>query len=99
MQPVPRPARAPAPHRRIVVATPIGPQSDDELEQVSWARTVLRLAMQPGMHPWKRGWTLTRRAPLAMFAIAVLLLLLLAASDCASAPDLSVVQRAEVQQP
>ena len=99
MPPRPQPARTEAPHRRIVVATPVEPDVEEDLERVSWPLTVLRLAVQPSSHPWKRGWRLTQRAPLVAVAIGALLLMLLAASGCASAPALSIKQRAAVPSP
>ena len=99
MPPLPQPARTEAPHRRIVVATPVEPDVEEDLERVSWPLTVLRLAVQPSSHPWKRGWRLTQRAPLVAVAIGALLLMLLAASGCASAPALSIKQRAAVPSP
>src|SRR5438132_476204 len=59
----------------------------------------LRLALQPATHPWKRGWRLTRRAPLFALVAALALLLLLAASGCASTPALSIAQPAVVPRP
>ena len=53
MPPLPQPARTEAPHRRIVVATPVEPDVEEDLERVSWPLTVLRLAVQPSSHPWK----------------------------------------------
>src|SRR6266850_423735 len=66
--------------------------SGEELVRVSWPRTIWRLAVEPGQHPWKPGWRLRRRAPLAVVAAAVVLLLLLAASGCASAPRQSILR-------
>src|SRR5256885_16287277 len=86
MRPSPDPDRPLASHRRLVVATALEPQHEDELERVSWPATVLRLAVQPELHPWKRGWRGQRRGPLFALAAAVLLLLLLAASGCAFTP-------------
>ncbi len=99
MRPLPQPARVEAPHRRIVVAVPVEPEIDEDLARVSWPLTVLRLAVQPSSHPWKRGWRLTRRAPLVAVAVGALLLLLLAASGCASVPPLSISQRTTVPSP
>ena len=82
------------PHRRIVVATALERDLGDELARVSWPRTIWRLAVQPEQHPWKRGWRLTRRGPLYAVIAAVLLLLLFAASGCASVPRQSILQRA-----
>ncbi|MCA1827835.1 MAG: hypothetical protein LC689_12985, partial [Myxococcales bacterium] len=94
-----QPARTEAPHRRIVVASPLEPDIDEDFERVSWPLTVLRLALQPSTHPWKRGWRLEQRAPLVAVAIGALLLLLLVASGCASVPPLSVAQRTVVPSP
>src|SRR5205823_12167812 len=99
MRPSPDPDRPLPSHRRLVVATALEPQHEDELERVSWPRTVLRLAVQPELHPWKRAWRLQRRGPLFALAAAVLLLLLLAASGCASTPRQSLRQGASAPQP
>src|SRR5262249_4554074 len=99
MPPLPQPARTEAAHRRIVVATPLEPDVDEDLERVSWPLTVLRLAAQPSAHPWKRGWRVTQAAPLIGVAIGALPLLLFATSGGASAPARSVSQRAAVPTP
>ncbi|HYY53374.1 MAG TPA: hypothetical protein VE755_10905 [Myxococcales bacterium] len=73
----------------IVVARPL-PAPDDGLVRVGWLRTIGRLALEPQIHPWTAHWRLQRRAPLAAVAVALLLLLLFAASGCSSAPLQSV---------
>jgi hypothetical protein len=87
------------PHERLVVAVALEKDSGDELAKVSWPRTVWRLAVEPGQHPWKPAWRLRRRAPLALVAAAVVLLLLLAASGCASAPRRSILRSAASPMP
>ena len=87
-------AEASVPHERLVVAVALEKGSGEELVRVSWPRTIWRLAVEPGQHPWKPGWRLRRRAPLAVVAAAVVLLLLLAASGCASAPRQSILRLA-----
>src|SRR5207237_5466323 len=84
----PATSSGPATPEHVVVATRI-PGAEDGLERVSWARTVLRLTVAPGLHPWSASWRLRRRGPLAAVALAVLLLLLFALSGCASAPTQS----------
>jgi len=69
----------------VVVATAL-PAPDDGLIRVSWTRTALRLALEPSVHPWAAHWKLRRSGPLAAVLAAILLLLLFAASGCASAP-------------
>src|SRR5438105_3451032 len=87
-----RPAAAdprPAPGGRMVVAALAEAESEDGLARVSWPRTILRLALEPGEHPWSSRWRLRRRAPLIAVALALLLLLLFA-DGCASAPPQSL---------
>ena len=85
MRPTAAADRQPAPHERLVVVrAPIEPE--DELVRVSWPRTIARLALEPGQHPWKRGWKLQQRAPLVAVAAALALLLLFLASGCAPVP-------------
>jgi len=87
----PASSSGPAPHARVVVATRIpGTESEDGLRRVSWARTLLRLTVEPGVHPWSASWRLRRRGPLAAVAVALLLLALFALSGCASTPKQSV---------
>ena len=93
------PEQASPSHRRLVVATPIGPDDAGELAQVSWPRTILRLALDPARHPWERNWRLSRRGPLYAFAAAALVLLLFALSGCASTPPISLRQWASASQP
>ncbi|HYS08166.1 MAG TPA: hypothetical protein VEP66_05460 [Myxococcales bacterium] len=69
----------------VVVAKAL-PAPDDGLIRVSWTRTALRLALEPGVHPWAAHWRLRRRAPLAAVLVALFLLLLFATGGCASAP-------------
>jgi hypothetical protein len=86
----PAPSSGPAP-ARVVVATRIpGTGAEDGLRRVSWPRTLLRLTVEPGIHPWSASWRLRRRGPLAAVALAIGLLLLFALSGCASAPTQSV---------
>ena len=86
----PAPSSGPAPPR-VVVATRIpGAGAEDGLRRVSWPRTLLRLTVEPAIHPWSASWRLRRRGPLAAVALAVGLLLLFALSGCASAPTQSV---------
>src|SRR5690242_17148970 len=99
MSPLPQPARSEAPRRRIVVATPLEPEVDEDLERVPWPLTIVRLALQPRLHPWKRGWRVTQKGPLVAVAAGALLLLLFALSGCASTPKLSIAQRASVPSP
>src|SRR5256886_8427529 len=80
------------PHRRLVVAVALDKGPGEELARVSWRRTVWRLALEPRQHPWTPAWRLRRRAPLAVVTGAVLLLLLLAASGCASVPRQSILR-------
>ena len=81
----------PAPHERVVVATRIpGTGAEDGLRRVSWPRTLVRLTVEPGVHPWSASWRLRRRGPLAAVVVALLLLALFALSGCASAPKQSV---------
>ena len=87
------------PHQRLVVAVPLEKDRGDELAPVSWPRTVWRLAVAPGQHPWKPAWRLRQRARLAVVAAAVVLLLLLAASGCASAPRQSILRSAAAPAP
>jgi hypothetical protein len=86
-------AQEQVPHRRLVVATALEKDRGDELEPVSWPRTVWRLAVDPGQHPWRRAFRSRRRAPILVVAAAVVLLLLFA-SGCASAPRQSIVRSA-----
>ncbi|MFL5458560.1 MAG: hypothetical protein ACJ78X_19350 [Myxococcales bacterium] len=87
----PAPTSGPAPASRVVIATRVpGSTAEDGLARVSWGRTLLRLAVEPGIHPWTASWRLRRRAPLVVVAVSVLLLLLFALSGCASAPTQSV---------
>ncbi len=85
--------RPPSQHRRVEVVTPLRDAPEDELARVSWPRTIARLALDPGQHPWSHGFRVRNRAPLIAVALAVLLLLLFAASGCASAPQQSLSQR------
>ncbi|MFL5312508.1 MAG: hypothetical protein ACJ79H_18900 [Myxococcales bacterium] len=85
-------AAASVPHRRLVVAVALEKAAGDELARVSWARTVWRLAVEPGQHPWRPAWRLRHHGALAVVAAAVVLLLLLAASGCASAPRQSILR-------
>src|SRR5437868_8755745 len=87
------------PHERIVVATPLEPAPEEELQRVSWPRTVLRLALQPEEHPWNPEWRLRRKAPLVVLGAALLLLLVFAASGCASVPPQSLLQRTTAPAP
>src|SRR2546423_7613490 len=97
---LPKSAAVPSvPHRRIVVAVALDKSAGDELARVSWPRTIWRLAVEPGQHPWKPAWRLRQRAPLAVVAAAVVLLLLLAASGCASAPRQSILRSASAPMP
>jgi hypothetical protein len=42
-----------APPARVVIATRIpGSAGEDGIVRVSWVRTIVRLAVDPGMHPW-----------------------------------------------
>jgi len=82
------PSSGPAPPDRVVVATRIA-GAEDGLARVGWPRTLLRLTVEPGIHPWSASWRVRRRGPLAAVALAVLLLLLFALSGCASAPTQS----------
>jgi hypothetical protein len=86
-------------HERILVATPLGPEPDDELARVPWARTVVRLALDPEQHPWRRGWRLGRKGPLVVVAFALLVLLVFAASGCASVPPQSLRQQVAAPAP
>ncbi len=86
-------------HRRIVVARPVARHLADELARVGWLITIWRLALEPDQHPWKRGWRLRHRAPLAVLGAALLLLLLLASSGCASVPRQSFSQSTNAPQP
>ena len=70
---------------RLVVATALHPP-DDGLVRVSWPRTIWRLVLEPSVHPWNAHWRLRGKAPAAAVIIALLFLLLFAASGCASAP-------------
>ena len=99
MRPTTAADRQGATRERIAVATPLEPEMEDELSRVSWALTVLRLALDPSQHPWRRGWELRRRAPLHVAALAVLLLLLLAVAGCASPPTQSLYERASTPAP
>ena len=76
-------------HAPIVVARPL-PAPDDGLVRVGWLRTIGRLALEPRVHPWTAHWRLRRRAPLAAVVVALLFLLLFAASGCSSIPLQSV---------
>jgi hypothetical protein len=77
-------AETEAPAGPLVVARAL-PAPEDGLTRVSWPRTVLRLSLEPSLHPWSARWRLRRRAPLVALACALLLLLLFAAG-CSSAP-------------
>ena len=59
----PAPRAVPEPPRPLVIAAPTGPRAQDELVRVSWARTVLRLALEPDENPWSPSWRLRRRGP------------------------------------
>src|SRR5438067_511740 len=83
----------PAPEGRMVVAALAEAEGEDGLARVSWPRTILRLALEPGEHPWSNRWRLRRRAPLAAVVVAILLLLLFAAG-CASVPPQSLHESA-----
>lgn len=87
----------------LLIATPLpeagAPSDEDGLARVSWPRTVARLALEPGQHPWSAGWRLQRRGPLWLLAAAVLLLLLFAAAGCASAPPQSLLDSARAPAP
>src|SRR5229473_827828 len=99
MRPTTAADRQGATRERIAVATPLEPEVEDELSRVSWPRTIVRLALDPAQHPWRRGWALRRRAPLYLAVLAVLLLLLLAAAGCASPPTQSLFGRASTPPP
>jgi hypothetical protein len=73
----------------IVIATAL-PAPEDGLVRVGWARTIARLALEPRAHPWAARWRLRDRMPLALVLASALLLLLFAASGCASTPLESV---------
>src|SRR5579859_1511538 len=90
--------RPPA-HRRIVVATPVARNVEEELDRVGWLATIFRLALEPDQHPWKRGWRLLHRAPLVVVGVALLLLALLFSSGCASAPLQSFSQSTSAPRP
>ncbi|HZR10100.1 MAG TPA: hypothetical protein VFA79_16065, partial [Myxococcales bacterium] len=79
-------AEAPAAAGGPVIVAQALPAPEDGLERVSWPLTIWRLAVEPAVHPWAARWRLRRRAPLAAVALAVILLLLLAATGCSSAP-------------
>ena len=87
------------PHERLVVAVALDKVSGEELARVSWPRTAWRLAVDPGQHPWKPAWRLRRRAPLFVVGVAAVLLLLLAASGCASVPRQSILRSAAAPMP
>lgn len=89
----------PAPEGRVVVAARVESGGDDGLVRVGWPQTIWRLAVEPALHPWKPGWRLQRRAPLLALGIAILLLLLFAASGCASVPPRSLRATANVPRP
>ena len=76
-------------HAPIVVARPL-PAPEDGLVRVGWLRTIGRLALEPRLHPWAAHWRLRRGAPLAAVVVALLFLLLFAASGCSSVPLQSV---------
>ena len=61
----PRAAADPAGAGRgsLVVAKAL-PAPDDGLIRVSWPRTAVRLALEPGIHPWAAHWRLRRRGRL-----------------------------------
>ncbi|HET9751384.1 MAG TPA: hypothetical protein VFP52_00420, partial [Myxococcales bacterium] len=80
--------------RSIAVATAAGEAPEEELSRVGWPLTVLRLALAPEQHPWRRGFRVRRRGPLLAVLAALLLLLLFAASGCSSTPQQSLLQRA-----
>jgi hypothetical protein len=93
------PAEArPEGNRPLVVATPLEPE-EDGLARVGWLPTVARLALQPEVHPWSARWRLRRRAPLAAVGLAILLLLLFAASGCASEPVYTLRSSASTPRP
>ncbi|MGZ6125067.1 MAG: hypothetical protein ACXWLR_08910, partial [Myxococcales bacterium] len=79
-------AEAPAAGNGPLVVAHALPAPEDGLVRVSWPRTIWRLALEPALHPWKAGWRLRRAGPVAAVALALLLLLLFAASGCSSAP-------------
>ena len=71
----PAPSSGPAPASRVVIATRVpGEAAEDGLARVSWARTLFRLAVEPGVHPWSASWRLRHRAPLVVVALSFLLL-------------------------
>src|SRR5437667_10311445 len=91
-----RPAAAdpkPAPEGRMVAAALVEEEREDGLSRVSWPRTIWRLALEPGEHPWSSRWRLRRRAPVVAVVIAFLLLLLFAVG-CASVPPRSLYDSA-----
>src|SRR3954447_4678746 len=86
--------REPHAQRRVAVASPVDEAPEEELSRVGWPLTVLRLALAPEQHPWRRGFRVRRRGPLLAVVAALLLLLFFAASGCSSTPRQSVLQRA-----
>lgn len=83
-------AEAPAAGSGPLVVARALPAPDDGLKRVSWPLTIWRLALEPGLHPWNARWRLRRPGPVAALAVALLLLLLFAASGCSSAPRQSL---------
>ncbi|HUJ25851.1 MAG TPA: hypothetical protein VLW85_07530 [Myxococcales bacterium] len=71
--------------RPLIVATPLD-EPEDGLVRVAWPLTIARLAVSPEQHPWSARWRLRRRGALVVAGLSVALLLLFAASGCASAP-------------
>ena len=72
-------------NRPLIVATPLD-EPEDGLVRVGWPLTIARLAAAPEQHPWSARWKLRRRGALLVAGASVLLLLLFAASGCASGP-------------
>src|SRR4051812_2395200 len=86
--------RQPSRHRRIAVATAVEDAPEDELSRVGWPLTIVRLALAPEQHPWRRDFRVRRRWPLFAVAAALLLLLLFALGGCSSTPRQSLMQGA-----
>src|SRR4051812_21289960 len=80
--------------RSIAVASAAEEAPEEELSRVGWPLTVLRLALSPEQHPWRRDFRVRRRGPLVAVAAALLLLLFFAASGCSSTPRQTLLQRA-----
>jgi hypothetical protein len=80
--------------RSVAVATAVEDAPEEELSRVGWPLTVLRLALSPGQHPWRRGFRVRRKGPILAVAAALLLLLFFAASGCSSTPRQSLLQTA-----